>query len=456
MRAFAQFLLKATLLFLLWAFIGACLYSVGTTLMARQTESAGSEFAAPLVQPPTGEQLIEGNMVLVSKLTMAPVDLEFDAEGTGYVLDEKGLIFRLGENGVADVIPWMILPGDQTEISVAFRALALHPGFLDPDSRGYGRFYTIEPEKAGTGRPDFTPEYGGDAEHHQDVLCEYRTTEPASRVFSGNRKIMARFSQPGADNNVSDIAFDRLGRLFVAVGDGASGKPGRQETSRNAMSLGNAYGKVLRIDPLGDNSANGQYGIPPRNPFLVIEEALPEIWCYGLRDPQRIEFDPYRDWLSIVDLGLDGIEEVNVSENGGEHFGWDLCEGSFFYPPSRGKKPTEGVKAPVAEFGRNGGDRAAGGFIYRGELFPALRGRLVLASSGGRILSARMGGHGGMARLVVGNQRELVSGSITGIRPGPTGELFVLTRSGGIYELQKQTAAIGSKKSKRPLLCWAL
>lgn len=459
MRAVARFLLKAVTLFTLWAFIGACLYSIGTTLMARQSTDAASQMTLPQLAAPLGEQLIEGNAVLVSKLTMAPVDLEFDAENVGYVLDEKGMVFRISETGGTDPVPWLVLSNDRTERTIPFRSMALHPGFLDTDSKGYGRLYTIEPEIAGTDRPDFVPEHGAEGtEHHQEVLCEYRTTDPRRRVFTGSRKVLARFSQPGGENNVNDLAFDRLGRLFVAVGDGDAGKPGRNAASRNAMSLLNAYGKVLRIDPLGDNSANGQYGIPPRNPFLVIDGALPEIWCYGLRDPQRLEFDPYRDWLSIVDLGQDGVEELNISEVGGEHFGWDMCEGSFFYPPAKGRKPSDGgVRAPKAEFARQGGERAAGGFIYRGQSFPALRGRLLVATSAGRILSARFSsGQSEMARLVVGNQRELAGNQITGIRPGPTGELFILTRSGGIYEMQKQTAAIGSRKAKKPLLCWVL
>jgi hypothetical protein len=455
MRVFVRFLLKAVVVFLLWAFIGVCLHSIGTNLLARGTDSTTTRL--PLIMTPTGEQLVEGNAVLVAKISMTPVDLEFDAEKTGYALNDRGLIYRIGENGSADSVPWLILPNDATEKAVPFRAMALHPGFLDPDSRGFGRFYTIEPEKAGTGRPDFTAEYGAeDGEHHQDVLCEYRTEGPRSRVFTGVRKVLARFSQPGAEHNVSDLAFDRLGRLFVSVGDGAAADPGRSAPSRNAMSLANAFGKVLRIDPLGDNSANGQYGIPPRNPFLVIEAALPEIWCYGLRDPQRLEFDPYRDWLTIVDLGQDGIEEVNISEAGGEHFGWDMCEGTFFYPPSRGKKPSEGVTGPVAEYERIGDERTAGGFVYRGLNFPTLSGRMLMASTSGRILSSRIGGGVNLSRLVIGNQSELLRAPIVGIRPGPTGELFLLTRGGGIYELQKQTTAAGTRKSRKPLLCWAL
>ncbi len=460
MLAALRFLAKCLGVFLLWALIGAVIYAVGTDLLARQNEPSladDGDLASAVELPPVGEMLVEADAVLVTTVTERPVDIDFDSEGNGYVLDENGLVFRVKQTGSRDTVPYLILPNEHTEKRVPFRAMALHPGFLDPDSRGFGRFYTVEPERTGSGHPDFVPEYGGDLEHHQDVLVEYQTTEPTARTFTGSRKVLARFSQPGADHNVNDLAFDRIGRLFIAVGDGASSvRPGREETSRNAMSLLNVYGKVLRIDPLGHNSANGRYGVPPRNPFLVIDQALPEIWCYGLRNPRRIEFDPYRDWLSIVDLGQDGIEEVNISELGGEHFGWDLCEGSYFYPPAKGRKPTEGVIAPRIEFASQGGIRAAGGFIYRGEKFPALRGRLLFAGTDGRLMSSRVDGKGGIARLLVGNQRSLGNQAVTGIRPGPMGELFVMTRNGDIYELQKRNASATSKKRKRPILCWAL
>ena len=81
----------------------------------------------------------------------------------------------------------------------------------------------------------------------------------------------------------------------------------------------------------------------------------------------------------------------------------------------------------------------------------------MFASASGRLMSSRLGSQDDViSRLLVGNQRSLSTNAVTGIRPGPTGELFVLTSSGDIYELQKQNSAVRSKKAKRPMLCWAL
>ena len=49
-------------------------------------------------------------------------------------------------------------------------------------------------------------------------------------------------------------------------------------------------GKILRIDPLGHDSANGNYGIPADNPF-VGKEGADEIYARGLRNPFRMSFD---------------------------------------------------------------------------------------------------------------------------------------------------------------------
>ena len=60
--------------------------------------------------------------------------------------------------------------------------------------------------------------------------------------------------------------------LYISLGDGGNADdegPGHVPGG-NAQSLadGNVLGKVLRIDPHGSNSANGQYGIPADNPFV--------------------------------------------------------------------------------------------------------------------------------------------------------------------------------------------
>ena len=51
----------------------------------------------------------------------------------------------------------------------------------------------------------------------------------------------------------------------------------------NGQDLGTPLGKILRIDPLDNNSTNGRYGIPADNPFVEDNDpkTLGEIWLTG-------------------------------------------------------------------------------------------------------------------------------------------------------------------------------
>ena len=74
------------------------------------------------------------------------------------------------------------------------------------------------------------------------------------------------------------------------MADGGSGG----DPLNNAQNLGSAFGKILRLDPLGSNSANGQYGIPDDNPFANDGDptTLGEIYAYGVRNPHRFGWIP--------------------------------------------------------------------------------------------------------------------------------------------------------------------
>src|SRR6185312_15392190 len=66
------------------------------------------------------------------------------------------------------------------------------------------------------------------------------------------------------------------GNLFVTLGD--------HFLAENAQKLDNHLGKIIRITPEG--------AAPPDNPFVNRQNALPEIWAYGLRNPQGLAFNP--------------------------------------------------------------------------------------------------------------------------------------------------------------------
>jgi hypothetical protein len=273
-----------------------------------------------------------------------------------------------------------------------FQSFAFHPGFHDPESDGYGRFYTIHSSNNTTGTPDFDP--GGQTVFHT-LLIEWRTSQPMVVPFLPANadqpyRILMRLKQPFGNHNTGLIAFDPLalpgtseyGSLYIAVGDGgAGGDP--QENSEDAS---NPFGAILRIDPLGTDAANGNYGIAQENLFASDEnnQTLAEIYCYGLRNPQRFGWDITTGAMYIADIGQNVMEEVNLAANGA-HFGWDIREGSLSFEGDN----TPSLVGPLAEYHHSTGlsnpptsipNRAVTlGEVARGTRIPELEGYLLVA-----------------------------------------------------------------------------
>ena len=117
-----------------------------------------------------------------------------------------------------------------------------------------------------TPKPDFVP--SGTGHTHDTVLLEWTAKEPAAATYDGGApRELLRAAHPFPNHNGGQIAFNPLARpgsadfglLYVGIADGGSGG----DPYKLGQNLDSAFAKILRIDPLGKNSANGKYGIPP-------------------------------------------------------------------------------------------------------------------------------------------------------------------------------------------------
>jgi len=390
--------------------------------------------------------------------TESPVDAAGDALGIFYILQADGDVVRVAPEvgGGTAATPYASFADERTETSIGFSSLALHPNFLRKDQPGFGRFYVVVAERAGVKPVDFLPEFGGGSEHHQGVVYEYTVDDPLLTEFRGIRRELMRFSQPGPDHNLRGLTFDPQGLLYLGVGDGAAAEVGGNSPSRNASSLTSAYGKVLRINPLGMDSLNGQYGIPDGNPFRLVSGSLPELWVFGLRAPQSLSYDPFLRGLCIAERASPGLEEINLSLNGGEHFGWDIAEDAARLGRSARARLAEVVTAPTVSLDLRLGlvSRTSGSVVYRGENFPSLAGALLLASHDGQLLALRSGEatgpRGHLAKIDLGRFSEQ---RFSALRSGPRGELIFLCEDGRVFEMRK-SASLGTGGSKhRSLFC---
>lgn len=424
-------------------------------LFAGTNTKAGYDGGAGAIIIPAVESHLHLPMeaALLAK-TQSPVDVSGDAYGVLYVLQLDGKFIRIGNGGTMMKVStqYANLSDDRTEHEVGFSAIAFHPEFLVKERPGFSKFYVVVAEKARSAMPDFIPQFGFGPETHQDVLYEYQTDFPYASNSKGTRREVMRFSQPGRENNVTSITFDPYGHLFLAVGDGAHMEVDHRSPSKNASSLSNAYGKILPIDPMGRNSVNGKYGIPRTNPFQLVSDALPELWTFGLRAPHSLSFDPFLQNLCIGESSENGMEKVNISEYGGEHFGWDLLRDNGLFSLVSNSQLAEVVTAPTFSIDRRSQSMGmnTGNVIYRGENFPSLAGRLIVANESGDLVVSQPELQGQLQLLDLG---PLSGRRINALRTTPAGELLILCADGSIFELKKTESTTEGSWKRKPLYC---
>jgi glucose/arabinose dehydrogenase len=263
-----------------------------------------------------------------------------------------------------------------------------------------------------------------------------------------------RIDKPQFNHNGGGLAFGLDGRLYISLGDGGGaddqdGQPfiggpvighGPDGNGQNPASV---LGKILRIDPQGVNSANGNYGIPADNPFASTSGYAKEIYALGLRNPFRFSFDTGSGDMYIGDVGQNNLEEIDIGVASG-NYGWRVKEGSqcfdpngtdagfaFSSSPCPGEPP--GLNDPIAEYNHGDGLAVIGGFVYRGSALPALTGQYVFGD-----FSRNFGPTGRLFHLEGGQVYEF---PIIGM---PSLDLAVMgfgqDANGEIYLLGNQTA----------------
>jgi glucose/arabinose dehydrogenase len=314
-----------------------------------------------------------------------------------FVSDMHGLLYVLSPDG-RTVSPYLDLRDPKWDVAVqsqgrerGLQSFTLHPQFAQAGAPGFGRFYTYTDVSAGTAEPDFTTPNAQST--HETVLLEWKVRTPGATTYDGERpRELIRLRQPFANHNGGAIAFNPtagqgsadFGLLYVGVGDGGSGG----DPMGLAQNLGSAFGKILRIDPLGKSGRGGKYGIPAANPFVTTTGALPEIFAYGVRNSQRFAWDTKNGAMFMSDIGQNIVEEVSPV-TAGANLGWNTWEGSYRFV-SRQAVRTDSVRGdpkvtyPIVEWDQvdsallaSGQSASVGLVVYRSTTIPQLTNRIV-------------------------------------------------------------------------------
>ncbi len=199
------------------------------------------------------------------------------------------------------------------------------------------------------------------------------------------------------------LRFGPDGKLYITTGDA---------TDRElAQQLNSLAGKTLRLNDDGT--------VPSDNPFMWRSDARPEIWTYGNRNSQGIDFQPGTNLLWETEHGPSGFDgpgggdEVNILERG-KNYGW---------PVIHHRATQAGMESPILEY--TPACAPASGTFYRGSMFPQFKGNFFFGClRGERIIRVVTSGRQAVSQE---NLLEGKYGRIRDVAEGPDGFIYFST-----------------------------
>lgn len=249
--------------------------------------------------------------------------------------------------------------------------LAFHPEFSSN-----GKVYV-----AYSGHLDFDADLGKEFWwSHTNTVAEFTVsaTDP-NKLDPNSMRVISAIDWPQFNHNGHWIGFGPDNMLYISTGDGGYANDwgiGHNVTEGNGQDMNSLLGKILRIDVNGSDEGKN-YAVPADNPFVGNEEAQPEIWAYGLRNPWRCSFDQEDGKMMCGDVQQNSYEEIDVIEKGG-NYGWRMREAAHCFDYTAPDDhpaacDTEGMIEPVMEYNNctaqpEGclGISVTGGYVYRG------------------------------------------------------------------------------------------
>jgi glucose/arabinose dehydrogenase len=165
-----------------------------------------------------------------------------------------------------------------------------------------------------------------------------------------DRAVLLERMAAGGTHNGGRIKFGPDGMLYLTMGDAGD--------ASQSQSLSSLNGKILRLDENGQAAAGNPFGS--------------EIWTWGHRNPQGIDWNPLNGDLWETEHGNSGNDEINRLQRG-RNYGWPVIEGATSRPDM--DPPIQFFSPSIAP---------SGAAFYSATRVPNLRANFFFATLAGR------------------------------------------------------------------------
>ena|SRR6218665_110639 len=228
-------------------------------------------------------------------------------------------------------------------------------------------------------------------------------------------------SYDGDKHYGSRLVFDKDGNLFVSTGERSD-----KETRIYAQKTDNYLGKILKITKDGKPA--------PGNPFIGKQGYKPEIYAYGIRNPQGMALDE-KEQLWDIEMGPRGGDEINLIQPG-KNYGWGDVSYGIEYTGGKinnGTTQKAGTEQPVYYW--DPVVSPSGVTFYTGNIEEWKNNLFIACLSGEHINRIVI-----KDNKVVGEERLLLDQKerFRDVLNGMDGNLYGITDSGKLYRISKK------------------
>ncbi|MFO0569801.1 MAG: PQQ-dependent sugar dehydrogenase [Polyangiaceae bacterium] len=243
------------------------------------------------------------------------------------------------------------------------------------------------------------------------VIAEYKVSSGNPDVASTTQvqKLVQIPHSINSNHNGGMLTFGPDGYLYAGIGDGGGGG----DPFKAGQDLSTNLGKILRINPDSPSTS-----VPGNQQGLI--------WDWGVRNPWRFSFDKQTGDLWIGDVGQNAWEEIDFEPagTGKKNYGWSVMEGNHCYGAATCNQT--GLTLPIREYAHSLGCSVTGGYVYRGDAIPCLKGWYIYGDyCQGTLWAFKQAGGQAQNHSTL----NITQTSVTSFGQDDNGELYILSGS---------------------------